>query len=265
LPREDSELSLLLRERLEEEGIQIYTSHKAVKAYEEQNLVKLVLEGKGGRIEVSGDRILLALGRVPNVEGLDLEKSAIKFSKKGIEVNDYLQTTCKGIYAVGDVAGPYMFSHMANVQGIKAVQNAILPINRKINYDNIAWCTFTSPELATAGMTEEAAREKYGDSIRVYRHSYDHLDRAKTKPGSLGLVKLIVDRKGKVLGCSILGDRAGEIISEVQTVKTLGINFAKLSNVIHPYPTYGEVLNKISKKVLVDNLLNMPIVKLFKK
>ena len=265
LPREDKELTDMLKKKLESEGVNIYTSHKAVKAYKQEGLIKLALEGPNGPSEVSGNQILLALGRVPNINGLDLDKARIKSNRRGIEVNNYLETSAKGVYAVGDVAGPYMFSHMANVQGIRAVQNAVLPIKRKINYDNVAWCTFTSPELATSGMTEAAAREKYGDSIRVYRHSYDNLDRAKTKPGSIGQVKLVVNSKGKVLGCSILGDRAGEIISEVQVVKTLGINFGKLSNVIHPYPTYGEILNKISKKVLVDNLLNLPIVKLFKK
>lgn len=265
LPREDKELSDILRDKLEEEGVQIYTSHKAVSASQVDGEVTLALEGPDGAKEVSGKGLLLALGRVATVQNMDLEKASIAYDRKGIRVNDYLETTAKDVYAVGDVAGPYMFSHMANAQGIKAVQNALLPINRKMDYSNVAWCTFTSPEFATSGMTEAAAREKYGDSIRVYRHDYDHLDRAKTKPGTKGLVKLIVDRKGKVLGCSIIGDRAGEIISEVQVVKTLGINFGKLANVIHPYPTYGEVLNKISKKVTVDNLLNNPVVKLFRK
>lgn len=265
LPREDRELTAKLEEKLINEGIHIYTSHKAIKASEDDNGVKLSLDGPNGPLELTGDQILLALGRVPNVMGLDLEKAGINYDRRGIKVNDYLETTAKGVYAVGDIAGPYMFSHMANAQGIKAVQNAVLPFKRKMDYSNVAWCTFTSPELATAGMTESQAREKYGDSIRVYRHSYDHLDRAKTKLNSLGEVKLIVNKSGKILGCSILGDRAGEIISEVQILKTLNLNFGKLANVIHPYPTYGEVLNKISKKVLVDNLLNLWIVKLFRK
>lgn len=265
LPREDRELTSLLEEKLISEGIHIYTSHKATKVYEENDLVKLSLESPEGIVEVDGNRILLALGRVPNIEGLNLDQVGIDYDRRGIKVNDYLQTSLKDVYAVGDIAGPYMFSHMANAQGIRAVQNALLPLKRKMNYSNVAWCTFTSPELATAGMTEAQAREQYGDSIRVYRHSYDHLDRAKTKLDSLGEVKLIVSKSGKVLGCSILGDRAGEIISEIQILKTLNLNFGKLANVIHPYPTYGEILNKMSKKVLVDNLLNMPVVKMFRK
>lgn len=265
LPREDSELSSLLRTRLENEGVEIYTGAKAVKFKSVDTKVALHIEKEGTLNVLESDKVLLALGRVPNIKSLNLEAAGIAYDRRGIEVNAYMETTAKGVYAIGDVTGKYMFSHMANATGIKAVQNAILPINQKVNYEHVAWCTFTSPELATAGLTEAEAREKYGDTIRVYRHDYAHIDRAKTQSNSLGLVKLICDSKGKVLGCSILGDRAGEIISEVQVIKTLGLNFSKLTRVIHPYPTYSEVLNKISKKVTVDNLFNLPIVKWFKK
>lgn len=265
LPREDIELTKLLEERLKKEGVKVFTSQKAVKAYSDNNIITLQIEGDSGKVEVSGNKILLALGRVPNTQDLDLEKAGIKYGKAGIDVNEYLETTARGVYAVGDVTGKYMFSHMANAQGIKAVQNALFPFNRKMNYSDAVWCTFTSPELATVGLTEKEAKEKYGDSIRVYRHSYNQLDRAKTKPGSLGEVKLVLSKKGRVIGCSILGDRAGEIISEVQLAKSLGVNFGKLGAVIHPYPTYSEILSKIGKKVLVDNFLNMSIVRAFRK
>lgn len=265
LPREDVELSSLLVARLVDEGVDIYTGAKAIKMSQNGTNITLHIEKEGHTQKLESEKILLALGRVPNINTLNLEAAGIAYDRRGIEVNGYMETTAKGVYAIGDVTGKYMFSHMANATGIKAVQNAILPINQKVNYEHVAWCTFTSPELATAGLTESEAREKFGDAIRVYRHDYAHIDRAKTQGNSLGLVKLICDSKGKVLGCSILGDRAGEMISEVQVIKTLGLNFAKLTRVIHPYPTYSEVLNKISKKVTVDNLLNLPIVKWFKK
>src|SRR5690606_32447024 len=154
-------------------------------------------------------------------------------------------------------------SHMANKQGITATQNAILPINRKMDYKHVTWCTYTDPELGRSGMSEEEARERYGDSIRIYEHDYSDLDRANTKKDSIGNVKIILDKKGHILGATILGDRAGEIISQIQTLKTLDINMGKMSGVIHPYPTYSEVLVKIGKKVMVDNLFNLPPVKTF--
>lgn len=265
LAREEPELSKLLTERLKNEGINIHTSTRAAEVNLEGNKILVKAIKNNEEFIIEGESILIALGRRIRVSGMDLEKIGVKTNKGGIEVNEYLETGAKGVYAIGDVAGPYRFSHMANYQGITAVQNALLPFNKKVNYDNVAWCTYTEPELARSGMLEKEAREKYSDNIRIYEHSYHNIDRAKTKANSLGLVKVILNKKGKVLGVSILGDRAGEIISEVQVVKTLGINFAKLADVIHPYPTYAEVLNKIGKKVKVDNLLNNPVVKLFKK
>lgn len=266
LPKEDPDLVEMLTREISKEGVSIYTSSKAVNVYKNNGLIHLDIMSPSGLQTIIGEQILFALGRVPNVDKMDLENAGIKYSKKGIEVNKYMETSAKGIYAVGDVVGSYMFSHMANAQGIVGAKNAILPFKRKMDYKNVAWCTFTSPELATAGMTEKEARDKYGDnSIRIYKHDYGNIDRSKTKIGSIGLVKLVCDKRAKVLGCSILGERAGEIISEVQVVKTLGINFGKLASVIHPYPTYSEVLNKISKKVLVDNLLNISLIKFFNK
>jgi pyruvate/2-oxoglutarate dehydrogenase complex dihydrolipoamide dehydrogenase (E3) component len=265
LNREEPNLVAMLERKLKMEGINIYTSYKAEKVSEENGKVSLSVVKDGSVDIIKADKILVCLGRVPNINGLDLEKANVKYNKKAIEVNEYLETTTKGIFAIGDVAGPYLFSHMANVQGITAVQNATLPIKKKVDYSHVAWCTFSEPELARAGLTEQEAREKHGDSIRVYHQDYKNLDRAKTKEDDEGIVKIICDKRGKVLGASILGERAGEIISEVQVVKTLGINFGKLTKVIHPYPTYGEILLKISKKVYLDNILNNPVVKLFRK
>ncbi|MBU3128241.1 dihydrolipoyl dehydrogenase family protein [Clostridium tagluense] len=265
LNREEPKLVTILERKLILEGVKIYTSYKAEKVSEKDGKISLSVI-KDGIVEIiNADKILVSLGRVPNIKGLDLEKVSIGYNQKAIEVNQYLETSTKGIFAIGDVAGPYLFSHMANVQGITAVKNALLPIKKKIDYGHVAWCTFSEPELARAGLTEQEAREKYGDSIRVYEQDYKNLDRAKTKEDDEGLVKIICDKKGKVLGASILGERAGEMISEVQVVKTLGINFGKLTKVIHPYPTYGEILLKISKKVYLDNILNNPFVKLFRR
>lgn len=265
VPLEEEKFGKALQQHLEKEGVNIYTGHKAFKIEESESGVKVHVEADGNKKVIEGERLLVALGRRPNIQGIGLEEAGINFTPRGIEVNDHLETSVKGIYAIGDVTGGYQFSHMANAEAIQAVQNAVLPFNRKISYDHVAWCTFTEPEIARAGMTEKEAREKYGDSIRVYERSYTQLDRAKTNFEDIGEVKVIVNRKGKVLGTSVLGERAGELISEVQVVKTLGINMGKLAGVIHPYPTYSEILAKIGKQVAVDNLLNMPIIKLFRK
>ncbi len=265
LSNDDEELALMIQERLKQEGVTIHTGATAVKAAQQGKQIKLTVEKDDQEMTVSNEGLLVALGRQANVSGYNLEAAGVEYDKKRIQVDEHMETTAKGIYAIGDVVGPYQLSHMANAQGITATQNAILPINRKMKYDHVTWCTYTDPELGQSGLTEAQAREKHGDSIRVYEHDYADIDRANTKKDSIGKVKIVLDKKGYILGASILGDRAGEIISQIQTLKTLGINMGKLSSVIHPYPTYSEVLVKIGKKVYVDNLLNQPVVKTFNK
>ncbi|MCG8483648.1 MAG: FAD-dependent oxidoreductase [Clostridia bacterium] len=254
LVREESEFAQLLQNRLEKEGVKIHTNANAIEVLEEEGKKKIRLETLQGEKIVSGDGILVATGRKPNIEALKLENANIEHDKRKIKVNPYMQTNVKGIFAIGDVAGPYQFSHMANAQGNLALQNAILPIKRKMKYQHVAWCTYTEPELGRAGMTEKEAKEKYGDKVRVYELSYDDIDRAKTSPNEVGLIKLILSKNGRVLGASILGNRAGEMICEIQVIKTLGIKMSKISKVIHPYPTYSEAFQKIGKRVLIDNI-----------
>lgn len=265
LPKDEKDQVLMIQQRLLDEGVIIHTSATAVKAAKHGDQTDLVIDKDGKETTITNASLLVALGRKANVEGYDLEKAGVKYDSKSIQVDDHMETTAKGIYAIGDVVGPYQLSHMANYQGITATQNAILPINKKIDYENVTWCTYTDPELGRSGLSEDEAREKYGDDIRVYEHEYAEIDRANTKKDSIGTVKIILDKKGYILGASILGDRAGEIISQIQTIKSLHINMGKLSGVIHPYPTYSEVLVKIGKKVYVDNLLNQPVVKTFNK
>lgn len=265
LPREDSELTGLLKKILETEGVSIHIGSKATHVSMEKNMVNLLIAGNSGDKTISAEKILCAVGRKPNINGLDLEMAGVEYNKTGIVVDEYMRTTCKGIFATGDVTGKLAFSHMANAQGIVAVRNAVLPFKKKMDYNNAAWCTFTSPELATAGLSESEAREKFNDSIRIYRYDLNQNDRAKTKEEINGMFKIICNQSGKVLGCSILSDNAGDLICEIQVIKTLGINLRKLANIIHPYPTFAEIFNKIGKKALVDDLLNFPAIKVFRK
>jgi len=261
--REEPEFSAIVRQTLAAEGVKFLFGAKATLFENCEAGVRVHAEKDQKNIVIEARSLLVALGRSPNIDGLNLAAAGIEINK-GIKVDERLQTTAKGVYACGDVAGPYLLSHMANFQGKIATMNALFPLRRKVNYEHVAWATFTDPEFARAGLTEAEAKEQHGDSIRVYHYDFDKLDRAKTKQGDMGRIKLITNRKGKVLGAHIIGERAGELIAEVQVVKTLGLNFAKLQGVIHPYPTYSDALRQIAQQVFLDNLLNHPVVRFFR-
>lgn len=260
--REEASFAQTLREKLSAEGVTFYVDSKAVKVEKIAEGVRLHIDKDGETSTLDGQTLLLALGRKANSDNLGLAEIGVACDR-GISVNDKLQTSVSNIYACGDVVGPYQFSHMANYQGKLAVMNALLPFSRKASYTNAAWTTFTEPEFARAGLTQAEASEQYGGKIRVYEYNFDKLDRAKTKAGDAGRIKLITDTKSRVLGAHIIGSRAGELICQVQTMKHFKIPFGKLQAVIHPYPTYADSLRQLAQQVYLDSIFKHPVVAFF--
>jgi len=242
--REDKEIADVVAHTLVQEGVKIYLGKRAVKFSKEDNVINITLEDKDKKQStIQTEKVFVAVGRAPNVAGLDLEKAGVKYSNKGIEVDNTLRTTAHTIYSCGDVAGPYLFSHMAEYQAVIAVGNALLPFKRKVDYSTVPWCTFTYPELAHVGLTEEEARGKFVD-IKIYKSSYSGNDRAVTDLEKTGFAKVICDNKGYVLGAHIVGANAGEIIHEYVLAKSAGIKISKLSSVVHVYPTLAQVVKR---------------------
>lgn len=266
LSQEDKELVVLLTQQLVKEGVEIQTSMQALRVKHEQRMVALTCTDGKQEHEFKAESLLIAVGRRPNIEGLALEKAGVQYTKKGINVTSTLQTTTSTIYAVGDVVGPYQFTHMANYQAQIATRNACIPfIKKKYNYSDVVWVTFTDPEFAHAGMTEEQAKEKYGDHIKIYRAEYANLDRALIEGKEFGMAKFICDKQGKLVGAHILGERAGELIHEVQIGKKLHADFSKFFSVIHAYPTYSELIWQASKTCYIDEIRNNFFVKMLQK
>jgi pyruvate/2-oxoglutarate dehydrogenase complex dihydrolipoamide dehydrogenase (E3) component len=264
--REDVELARKLAGRLIAEGLKIMTGTKALKAAQSGGETVLTVENKQKQKEdLRAAALLVAVGRKPNVEGLDLEKAGVEYGRTGVETDLWLRTTAPNIFACGDVVGPYQFSHMAEYQAVIAVRNAFLPFKKKVNYDTVAWCTFTDPELAHVGLTEEEARKRYGDEIAIYRYDYGNTDRGRTDSTEFGMAKFICGPGGKLLGAHILGERAGDVIHEAQMVKFLGLPFSAIAPMIHIYPTYTDVVRQPAKLYRVDRLRNNPFVKLVQK
>jgi pyruvate/2-oxoglutarate dehydrogenase complex dihydrolipoamide dehydrogenase (E3) component len=252
--REDEEVAGVLSEILVKGRIKVYTGKKAVKFSKDNGMVSITLEDTGGNQSiVKSEKVLVAVGRAPNVEGLDLEKAGVKYTSKGIEVNDILRTSSGNIYACGDVTGPYQFSHMAEYQAVVAVGNALFPFKRKVDYSAVPWCTFTDPELAHLGLTESEAKAKYKD-IKTYRSDYSGNDRAVTDLEEEGFAKIICDKKGRILGAHIVGTNAGELIHEYVLAKSAKMNIGNLSSAIHVYPTLAQIVKRTGDQYFTDLL-----------
>jgi pyruvate/2-oxoglutarate dehydrogenase complex dihydrolipoamide dehydrogenase (E3) component len=262
LRHEDRELARMLVNRLSDEGIRIVMEAKALRVAPGNAGIVLTVEQNGKREDLTAFALLIAVGRKPNVEGLDLEKAGVRYGPKGIIVDDYLRTTAKNIYACGDVVGPYYFSHMTEYQAVTATRNAFLPFRKKVDYRTVAWGTFTDPELAHAGMTEDEARALHGNRVQVYRWSYGDTDRGRTDGTEQGLAKYILGPDGRLLGAHILGERAGDIIHEAQLLRHLNLPFSAVAQMIHIYPTYTDVVRQPAKRYYIDRLRNNPFIKI---
>ncbi len=266
LNKEDVELVDVLTSQMKEEGLKLITGYKPLKVAMEDDKITMSIQDSNNLVQkISAESLLVSVGRKANVEGLHLEHAGVEYTIKGIKTSNSQQTTASNIYACGDVAGPYRFSHMAEYQAKIATMNAILPVKKQVDYKNAAWTTFTNPEIAHAGLTEEEARNHYGDRIRVYRQEYRNTDRGKTDVSEVGLGKFICDPGGRLIGAHILGERAGELIHEAQIAKSLGIPFHKLYSVIHIYPTFTDVVKHAAKLCYIERLQNNTFLKFMRK
>jgi dihydrolipoamide dehydrogenase len=243
LSREDSDVSLHVMERFKQDGIQVLTGHTAKRVVVDSQKKYLVCERDGKTGAVEFDEILIALGRKPNVEGFGAEELHIHTSMRGtIETDDFLRTNYPNIYACGDVAGPYQFTHTAAHQAWYVAVNALFkPFKKfKVNYSVIPWATYTDPEVARVGLNESEAKEK-GITYEVTRYGIDDLDRAIVEGEDSGLIKVLTEPgKDKILGVTIVGHHAGELIAEFVTAITHGLGLEKILGTIHIYPTLTE-------------------------
>ncbi|MBE0492255.1 MAG: FAD-dependent oxidoreductase [Sulfurospirillum sp.] len=263
LKENDAQHAALLLASLLEEGVNFIANAEYIQASQDGNTKSLQIKQNGIFKTISADAILIATGRAANTD-LKLENAGVIYDKKGIKVDAYLQTTNPNIYAIGDVATPYKFTHVAEMEAIKAASNIVLPLRTKISYEHIGWCIYAEPELAQIGLTPQNAQEKYGQSVQTVTFSYKHTDRAYTDVDAKGSIKVSVLNNGKIVGASILGARAGELIHQLQLAKTLDISFEKLSKMLYLYPTYADIIKQPAKQFYIHKLRNNPWLKALK-
>jgi pyruvate/2-oxoglutarate dehydrogenase complex dihydrolipoamide dehydrogenase (E3) component len=189
------------------------------------------------------------------VAGLDLEKAGVNYSERGIPVNDHLRTNVKHIYAAGDVAGGYQFTHFAGWQAFQAVRNALLPGSSSGLTDLVPWVTFTDPEVAHVGMTEQQARARFGENVRVGRWEMSRTDRAICEGDCDGFIKVIAKTNGSLIGATVVNARAGETITEFIVAIRQEMNISDLAGAIHAYPTYSTAVQQLAAEMAVQRTL----------
>jgi dihydrolipoamide dehydrogenase len=238
LPKEDPEVSATLTEVLRSEGITIATGAVFVKASRKGE--KKVVTAKQGEqfLTFEADEILVTLGRRPNVEGLHLEAAGVTYDTKGIQVDDYLQTSAANIFAIGDVIGGYLFTHVAAYQAGVAVRNALVPLGKKkVDYRVVPWCTFTDPEVARVGLTPDEAEQQH-KQIRMVKLPWAEIDRAQAENETTGFIKLVLSgKKDELVGAHMVGAHAGELLGEMALAMRHHLGLNDILDTIHAYPT----------------------------
>ncbi len=257
LGKDDPELAAIALERLRAEGIDIIEGALAEK-----------IEGSAGNITIhtkdgqtfQGSHLLMAVGRTPNVDKLDLEKAGIDYDRSGLKVDASLRTTNKRVYGVGDVASKLQFTHVAGYQAGVLVRQIVLGMPAKNREDHIPWATYTDPEIAQVGLTEAQAREQYGEKLFVARYAFHENDRLIAEGKTTGLIKVMVV-KGKPIGASIVGAQAGELIGMWAMAIANGLKMSAIANTVLPYPTVSEVNKRAASAYFTPKLFENPWVK----
>jgi len=246
LPKEDRDAALRLENALRKDGLELILNCEInrVEKKEREKIVHLSCEQEPHQILV--DEILAGAGRVPNVEGLNLEGVGVDFDgREGIHVNDRLQTTNRNIYAAGDICSRFKFTHAADAMARIVIQNALFKGRAKASALTIPWCTYTDPEIAHVGLYEHEAKER-GIPFRVFTQELRDVDRAILDGEEDGFVRVISSAKGdKILGATIVASHAGDLISELTLALVGRLGLGSLARVIHPYPTQAEAIKKL--------------------
>lgn len=254
LPREDADLTEVVAGRLRDEGVKFNLGHTPLRVEGTAGKIRLaVVDEKGWEKTVEGTHLLLAAGRRGNVDGLGLDAAGVRVEHGYVATDTRLRTRRKHIYACGDVTGRYQFTHMAEHQAGVVLRNALFHLPSRAEEHVVPWCTFTDPELARVGLSEEEA-QRQGVRHRVYTFPFENIDRAQTDGEACGFAKIITSPKGRLLGAALAGPHAGELIHEYVLALSKGMRAQDLSRVIHIYPTLAQINRRVADVRMKERL-----------
>ncbi|KAB7742894.1 dihydrolipoamide dehydrogenase [Parvibaculum sedimenti] len=256
LAKDDPELTALVIDRLIREGVEILESVKVTGVAGAAGRISVTVEEASGRRVIEGSHLLVATGRKPSVDGLDLDKAGIVADAHGIKVDDRLRTANKRVFAIGDVIGGMQFTHVANYHAGIVIRNALFRLPAKVDYGAIPYVTYTDPELAHVGETEAEARARHM-KINVLRWHLAENDRAQATHETDGLIKVITDVHGRVLGCTIVAPHAGELILPWVLAKSQALKLSAMAGIVAPYPTLSEISKRAASSYYTPTLFSM--------
>ncbi len=249
LPRDDAELAAVVVERLRGEGIALHEGAEVMRVERCDagggSGVRIHARIAGQERRLDGTHLLVATGRRANVDGLNLDAAGVRHGPRGVEVDARLRTTNRRVFAIGDVAGPYPFTHMAAYQAGIVIRNMLFRMPARVDYSAVPWVIYTDPELAHVGMSEADAG-RAGRPVRILRWSFADNDRAQAERRTEGRIKVVVGRRGRVLGASIAGLHAGELIQPWILAVSRRMKIGDMAAMIAPYPTLGEANKRVA-------------------
>jgi len=258
LPKDDKDCVDVVRKSLISMNIEILEDAKVNEVIQKNEThVEIKIVTSAGEKAITGSHLLIATGRKANVDNLNLAKADISYTPKGIEVNTRLQTTQKHIYAIGDVTGPYQFTHMASYQAGVVLRNIVFKLPAKVNYVAVPWVTFTYPELAHVGKTQADIKEQTNFTINEWQFAQS--DRAQAEDETSGKIKVITDKKGKIAGVTIVGIHAGELILPWVMALQEGKSLRAFTDIIAPYPTLSEISKQVAGEFYKPKLFSKKV------
>ena len=259
LGKEDKDMADMVMDVMKDEGVLFHLNVSVEEVKDHGSTKEVLLKNSAGEtINLKAETILVALGRRANTDGLGLDRIGVESDRRGIRVDNRLRTAQKHIYAAGDVAGGYQFTHAAGYEGGIVVSNAIFRLPRKTNYTFLPWCTYTDPPLGSIGMNETMAKSS-GIDYSVWTEAFKENDRSLAEGEKTGKIKLLLDEKEKPIGVQILGPHAGDLLAEWVAVLNGKVRLSTLAAAVHPYPTIGEINKKVagtyfSPKIFSDKI-----------
>ena len=255
MAKDDPDAVEVVRDRLIAEGIDLREGTKVESVVRDGNGVSVLVSAEGRSERIDGSHLLIAAGRRANVNGLDLEAAGIEYGPQGITVDARLRTSNKKVFAIGDVAGGFQFTHMAGYHAGIVIRNALFNLPAKVDYKAVPWVTYTDPELAQVGLTEAEARRQ-GFEPKASTFAFAENDRARAERATEGFVKAVISKKGKIVGATIVGRHAGELILPWVLAVQKGLKAADMASIIAPYPTLGEASKRAAGAYFTPTLFS---------